>query len=132
MHRRRFFADTVSALSSVALVSMLERQGLLADEARGPLRPQIDAGRPFAVRPTHFPAKARNVLVIFCSGACSQIDTFDYKPELIRRHGEMVGRVGVDVVLGPVVDVLPADGDPPPLTRSRFFVGAPANVAATT
>lgn len=28
------------------------------------------------------------MLVIFCSGAVSQIDTFDYKPELIRRHGE--------------------------------------------
>jgi hypothetical protein len=26
--------------------------------------------------------------VIFCSGACSQLDTFDYKPELIRRHGQ--------------------------------------------
>ena len=28
------------------------------------------------------------MLVIFCSGACSQLDTFDYKPELIRRHGQ--------------------------------------------
>ncbi len=28
------------------------------------------------------------MLVIFCSGACSQVDTFDYKPELIKRHGQ--------------------------------------------
>ncbi len=35
-----------------------------------------------------FPAKAKNVLVIFCSGACSQLDTFDYKPELIKRHDQ--------------------------------------------
>lgn len=28
------------------------------------------------------------MLVIFCSGACSQVDTFDYKPELIARHGQ--------------------------------------------
>ncbi len=26
--------------------------------------------------------------MIFCAGACSQIDTFDYKPELIRMHGQ--------------------------------------------
>jgi hypothetical protein len=26
--------------------------------------------------------------MIFCSGAVSQIDTFDYKPELIKRHGQ--------------------------------------------
>ena len=26
--------------------------------------------------------------MIFCSGACSHIDTWDYKPELIRRHGQ--------------------------------------------
>ncbi|MEO2019234.1 MAG: DUF1501 domain-containing protein, partial [Fuerstiella sp.] len=31
---------------------------------------------------------AKNVVVIFCSGACSHIDTFDYKPELIQRHGQ--------------------------------------------
>ncbi|MEZ5945065.1 MAG: DUF1501 domain-containing protein [Planctomycetaceae bacterium] len=36
----------------------------------------------------HFPARAKNVVVIFCSGACSHLDTFDYKPELISRHGQ--------------------------------------------
>jgi hypothetical protein len=28
------------------------------------------------------------VLHIFCSGACSHLDTWDYKPELIKRHGQ--------------------------------------------
>ena len=26
--------------------------------------------------------------MIFCAGACSQLDTFDYKPALIERHGQ--------------------------------------------
>ena len=26
--------------------------------------------------------------MIFCSGACSHVDTWDYKPELIRLHGK--------------------------------------------
>jgi len=28
------------------------------------------------------------VLTIFCSGAVSHIDTFDYKPELVKRDGQ--------------------------------------------
>ncbi len=31
-----------------------------------------------------FPAKAKNVIVIFCAGAVSQLETWDYKPELIK------------------------------------------------
>ena len=37
---------------------------------------------------THFPAKAKRIVQLFMSGAASQCDTFDYKPELIRRNGE--------------------------------------------
>ena len=34
------------------------------------------------------PAKAKRVVQLFMSGAASQCDTFDYKPELIRRDGQ--------------------------------------------
>ncbi len=37
---------------------------------------------------THFLPKAKRVVQLFMSGAASQCDTFDYKPELIRRNGE--------------------------------------------
>ena len=37
---------------------------------------------------THFPARAKRVVQLFMSGAASQCDTFDYKPELIRLNGE--------------------------------------------
>ncbi|KAB2660707.1 MAG: DUF1501 domain-containing protein [Verrucomicrobia bacterium] len=90
MDRRRFLGDTGMGLGAIALTHLLARQGLLAASVSGkePIRPAIDAGRPYAPRDAHFEARAKNVLVIFCSGACSQLDTFDYKPELIRRHGE--------------------------------------------
>ena len=39
-------------------------------------------------RARHFPAKAKRVVQLFMSGAASQCDTFDYKPQLIRRNGE--------------------------------------------
>jgi len=85
--RRRLLMDTAQGLGGIALASLLQEQGLLANES-GPLRPEIDPAHPFASRSPHFAPRAKNVLMIFCSGACSQIDTFDYKPELIRRHGE--------------------------------------------
>ena len=86
LNRRHFLGHTAQGLGGIALASLLQNEGLLADE--GPFRPRIDVGKPFAPRNPHFKAKANKVLVIFCSGACSQIDTFDYKAELIKRHGQ--------------------------------------------
>jgi hypothetical protein len=36
----------------------------------------------------HHRAKVRRILQLFMNGGVSQVDTFDYKPELFRRHGE--------------------------------------------
>ena len=36
----------------------------------------------------HHRAKAKRVVQLFMSGAASQCDTFDYKPELIQRNGQ--------------------------------------------
>ena len=91
LDRRQFLRHTATGLGSIALASLLAGEGVLGAEAsadHAPIRPQIDPARPHAPRPTHFPAKAKNVLVIFCSGACSHLDTFDYKPELIKRDGQ--------------------------------------------
>lgn len=90
LNRRRFLGDVGLGLGSIALTHLLRRQGLLAATVSGrePIRPVIQPGNPYAPRSSHFAPAAKNVLVIFCSGACSQLDTFDYKPELIRRHGQ--------------------------------------------
>ena len=37
---------------------------------------------------THFPPKAKQVLQIFCPGAASHLDLWDYKPELDKRDGQ--------------------------------------------
>ncbi|TVP96528.1 MAG: DUF1501 domain-containing protein [Planctomycetaceae bacterium] len=77
--RRDFFGQAAGSLGSIALTSLLAGDRLLA--ASGP---KIDSARPFAPRPPHFPADAKNVIVIFCAGAVSQLETWDYKPELIK------------------------------------------------
>jgi hypothetical protein len=90
LNRRRFLGDSGLGLGAIAFTHLLARQGLLGASVSGkePLRPLIHPGQPYAPRNPHFQARAKNVLVIFCSGACSQLDTFDYKPELIKRHGQ--------------------------------------------
>jgi hypothetical protein len=85
LDRRRFLAGAAEGLSGIALASLLAGDGLLA-AGSGAIGPAIRPDMPLAPRLSHFPAKAKRVLVIFCSGACSHLDTWDYKPELIKRH----------------------------------------------
>ncbi|MCH2212826.1 MAG: DUF1501 domain-containing protein [Fuerstiella sp.] len=80
--RRQFFADGLHGLAGIALASMLADEGVAAES------PAIDPTRPYAPRATHFEPRAKNVIVVFCSGALSHLDTFDYKPQLIRYHGQ--------------------------------------------
>src|SRR5262245_2858584 len=85
IHRREFLSDLGNGLGSIALLSLLAER---ARADRSPIRPAIRPDAPLAPRPPHFPAKAKCVLHIFCSGACSHLDTWDYKPELAKRHGQ--------------------------------------------
>ena len=90
LNRRSFLSNTMTGLSGIALTQLLASERLLAnvDERKSPIRPTILPEQPALARKSHFPAAAKNVIMIFCAGACSQIDTFDYKPELIRMHGQ--------------------------------------------
>ena len=83
---RRAFLQTAGGLGSIALIKLLADQGLLAE----PIRPNVRPEAPLAPRPPHFEAKAKRVLMVFCSGAVSHVDTFDYKPELVRRDGQVM------------------------------------------
>lgn len=85
-NRRSFLSQFGAGLGSIALTHLLDRDGLLA--ADEPQHPRIDPRQPHAARPAPGLARAKNVIVVFCSGACSQLDTFDYKPALIERHGQ--------------------------------------------
>ncbi|MBN9523249.1 DUF1501 domain-containing protein [bacterium] len=83
--RRSFLRDAGTGLGGVALAALLAEQRLLASD---PIRPVVRADDPLAPRAPHFAPKAKRVLTIFCSGAVSHLDTFDYKPELVRRDGQ--------------------------------------------
>lgn len=55
-------------------------QSLLASEA--------SAASPLAPDVTHFAPRAKRVIFLFMRGGVSQVDTFDHKPELSKRHEE--------------------------------------------
>ena len=62
--------------------------GLLQADGRLAAAPVIDPTRPAAPRTGHHAPRAKNVIVVFCAGAFSQVDSFDHKPELIKRDGQ--------------------------------------------
>lgn len=55
---------------------------------------------PLAPRQPHFPARAKRVIFLCMQGGPSHVDTFDYKPQLIRDHGKS-GRYGGSLLKSP-------------------------------
>ena len=80
--RRHFFKDCGVGLGSIALASLLKQSGF----AESP--PQ--SKNPLAPKAPHFAAKAKRVIYLFQAGAPSQLDLFDYKPELVKYNGKPV------------------------------------------
>ena len=79
--RRHFLRDCGVGLGKIALA------GLLTD-ALGSRAHAASAAHPLAPKPPHFPAKAKRVIHLFMAGAPSQLDLFDYKPELAKLEGK--------------------------------------------
>jgi hypothetical protein len=78
MNRRDFFGRFGLGLGGAALGSLAALDGRAA--IPGPFSGILPAG--------HLPAKAKRVIYLFMSGGPSQLETFDHKPELVRRTGE--------------------------------------------
>ena len=68
--RRDFLGTLGGGLSGIALTSLLQRDA-------------------FAASALHHAPKAKRVIQLFMNGGASQCDLFDYKPQLIARHGQV-------------------------------------------
>lgn len=93
LDRRSFIGTAGLSAVGLGLASLLNSEGLLAEDAKTvsgkqPLRPKIDPNNPYAARSPHFDMPAKQVLVIYCPGAVSHVDTFDYKPALSKLDGQ--------------------------------------------
>ncbi len=93
LDRRSFLSMAGLSTAGLALAGLLDADSLLADEPRTvggktPIRPEINPSNPYAARQHHFDVAAKQVLVIYCPGAVSHVDTFDYKPALAKLDGQ--------------------------------------------
>jgi hypothetical protein len=87
--RRDFLRRAGSGCGLLALAGLLRDQRLLADDAANSALPTPNSAlNPLASHPGHFAAKAKSVIWLFMNGGQSQVDTWDYKPELKKRHGK--------------------------------------------
>jgi len=78
--RRAWMRSITRGLAGIALIDML------ADSVCGSGHDQN--GSPGALLQPHFPPRVKRIIFLFMHGGPSHVDTFDYKPELIRLNGQ--------------------------------------------
>src|SRR5436309_11591122 len=83
--RRDFLRMTGSGFGLVALAALLDQERLLAAPIENP---KSKIQNPMSPRQSHFPARAKSVIWLFLNGGPSQVDTWDYKPELEKHDGQ--------------------------------------------
>jgi hypothetical protein len=71
--RRNFLQNSACGFGSLALSAL----------AHG-------AANPLAARETHHAAKAKRVIFLFMAGGVSHVDSFDYKPRLLKDDGKLM------------------------------------------
>jgi len=89
LSRRELLRRAGCGLGMLGLACLLVEEGLLERRAAA-----ADLGNralnPLAPQPTHFAAKAKAVIWIFVNGGPSQVDTWDYKPQLEKFDGHSI------------------------------------------
>ncbi len=73
--RREWLKTSSAGFGSLALATLLQNNLPAANKSANE-------------RPPHFTPRAKRVIFLFMHGGPSQVDTFDYKPDLIRDHGK--------------------------------------------
>jgi len=86
--RRELVWQMGNGFAGLALIDLLAR------DSRAAHRPDQPAGiaslNPLSPKPPQFPARARSCIFLMMNGAPSQVDTFDYKPELEKHAGQQL------------------------------------------
>lgn len=82
LNRREFLWRVGGGLGGIAMSHLVASESLGAEIPKP--RPEFNGG-------LHHRAKVKRVIQLFMNGGVSQMDTFDYKPELDRLNGQMLG-----------------------------------------
>ena len=80
--RRDLLAHASNGFGALALAALLD------SEARADSSAMVTRRSPLLPRPSHYTPKAKSVIFLFMEGGVSQVDSFDYKPDLAKYHGK--------------------------------------------
>jgi len=83
--RREFVWQMGGGFAGLALSSLLAADGFFARHAAAA---DASIAGPLAPKPPQFATKAKSVIFLMMNGAPSQVDTFDFKPELEKYAGQ--------------------------------------------
>ena len=78
--RRAFLQQSYNGLGTLGLASLLAQDNHV----------HADTSNPFAPRVAHLPRRAKRCIFLFMQGGVSQMDSFEYKPELNKLHGKQL------------------------------------------
>lgn len=87
--RREFLWETGAGFTATALTGLLSGDGFF-NRAASAAEASPKYINPLAPKPSHFAGKAKSVIFLFMYGGPSQVDTFDYKPELYKLDGKTI------------------------------------------
>jgi hypothetical protein len=90
--RREFLWQAGGGFVGTALTYLLARDGFF-DSKMSAAEAVLN---PLALKKPHFAAKAKSCIFLFMYGGPSQVDLFDPKPELTKRHGEPIPNLADD------------------------------------
>jgi hypothetical protein len=82
--RREALKSASAGFGYLALAGMLGQEAARAGSVN-----KSPAPGPLAPKPPHFPVKAKRIIFLFMEGATSQMDTWEYKPELQKNDGKV-------------------------------------------
>ena len=83
--RREMLWEMGTGFTGLAMTSLLSNDGFFAGKAFG-----ADANQSPNVAGRHFDVKAKSCIFLTMNGAPSQVDTFDFKPELLKHSGKQM------------------------------------------
>jgi len=86
--RREFVWEMGGGFAGLALANLLSGDGFSPNRARA--GEAVPTSNPTAVKEPQFPARAKACIFLMMNGAPSQVDTFDYKPELEKFAGKQL------------------------------------------
>ena len=87
--RRHFFSKCAMGLGGIALGTLLSDNKLLG-------APGFKGVNPLQPQPAHFKPRAKNIIFLFMAGGPSQLELFDYKPQLVKYNGPPIPQPDIE------------------------------------